>query len=582
MPAGRLDSWKEIAAYLGRSVRTVQRWEQQEALPVHRLQHDKQGSVYALTAELDAWWESRRVSLGGGETDAAAEGGAVEPAAESRPAPTGVAPDTRVPRRRIPRVALIALGGAIAAGAAAAVLLLDRSADAAPPRLAVLPFANLTGDPAREFLSDGFTEAMIAELGRRRDLGVIARSSVLAYKTAPKPPRLVGQELGVDYVLEGSVREDGERLHVTAQLVGTRDQATLWSEVYHRPRGDLMAVESEVAARVADEIHLRLPPPPGERASPEAHVAYLRGRFHWNQRSADGFAQGLAFFQEAVAQDPRYARAWSGIADTHMLSATYGYAEQAEAAPRAREAAERALALDPSLGEAHASLALVRYYYDWDFAGAEREFRRAAELAPSYANARLWLGLLLFNQGRIEDARAVLRQGLDLDPVSVTLAANLAYCDLFAGEPAAALRQFEALRLGRPERHSLAIDSARAHLALGQHAQAIRLLEDDLANGREAHLLSLLAYAYASAGRRVDGETVRAELEARARTGPIDLSLLAIARTALGHDAEALDVLEQAVRERQGSVLTIKVDPELAALRPQPRFQALLKQIGLS
>jgi TolB-like protein/Tfp pilus assembly protein PilF len=578
VPAGRLDSWKEIAAYLGRSVRTVQRWEQQEALPVHRLQHDKQGSVYALTAELDAWWESRRVSLG-----AAAEA-EPEPAAGAVAAAEPVAAEQPVARsvRRIPRAALLGLGAAAVAALAAVVVLKGRSADAAPPRLAVLPFANLTGDPAREFLSDGFTEAMIAELGRRRDLGVIARSSVLAYKTAPRPPKLVGQELGVDYVLEGSVREDGARVHVTAQLVGTRDATTLWSEVYHRPRGDLMAVEAEVAARVADEIHLRLPPPPGERASPEAHVAYLRGRFHWNQRSAEGFAQGLAFFQEAVTQDPQYARAWSGIADTYMLSATYGYAKQADAAPRAREAAEKALALDPSLGEAHASLALVRYYYDWDFAGAEQEFRRAAELAPSYANARLWLGLLLFNQGRLEDARAVLRQGLDLDPASVTMAANLAYCDLFAGNAAAALQQFESLRQRHPERRSLATDTARAHLALGHHAEAIRLLEEAVTDAREPHLLALLAYAYASAGRKADGEAIRGELEAQTRRGPVDLSLVAIARTALGHDAAALDVLETAVQERQGSVLTIKVDPELAALRTEPRFQALLKKIGLS
>ncbi|MGE0452095.1 MAG: tetratricopeptide repeat protein [Vicinamibacteria bacterium] len=586
MPAERLDSWKEIAGYLGRSVRTVQRWERQEGLPVHRLQHDKQGSVYALPAELDAWWETRRVGLAAEPADAETDAGAPDgdaPGAETPDGPPRAPEQTpavargAVSGRR--RLAWIAAG--VLAAASAGFLLRGRLADAEPPRLAVLPFANLTGDAEREFLSDGLTDVMIAELGRRRDLGVIARSSVLAYKGAPRAASLVGRELGVDYVLEGSLQEAGEQVRVAVQLVRARDEVSLWAETYDRPRRDLLALESEVASRVADEIHLRLPPPAGTRTDPEAHLTYLRGRFEWNKRTQEGFSQGLAYFQEAVTRDPGYARAWSGLADSYVLMATYGHLSPADATPKAREAARKALALDDALGEAHASLALVHYFADWDFAAAERELRRASQLSPSYANAGLWLGLLYANQGRLPEARAVLRQALDLDPASAALQANVAYCDLFAGRAEPALRQLEELQRRHPARASLEVDRARALLALGRTSEAQGLLERALARGRDAHVLALLGYAYARAGRASDATLLLEELQALARAGPLDLSLLAIVRAGLGRDAEALDALEQAVDARQGSVLTLKVDPELASLRRQPRFQALVARVGL-
>jgi len=592
VPAERLDSWKEIAGYLGRSVRTVQRWERQEGLPVHRLQHDRQGSVYALPAELDAWWEARRVGL----DDERAEGDA-EPetatAAPERVAPEAAARVGALPgtggAQAVPAVQasggrrLSWLAAAALLAAALGVLLLSRvrQADAEPPRLAVLPFANLTGDPDREFLSDGLTDVMIAELGRRQDLSVIARSSVLAYKGAPRAASVVGRELGVDYVLEGSLQEAGEQIRIGVKLVRARDDVSLWAESYDRPRRDLLAVETEVAARIADEIHLRLPTPEAARADPEAHIAYLRGRHHWNQRSEEGFRQGLAYFQESVARDPGYARAWSGLADSYMLMATYGYLGATDAASRAREAAQRALSLDAGLGEAHASLALVLYYADWDLAGAEQEFRRAIQLSPSYAGARLWLGRLYANQGRIEEARAVLRQGLDVDPANVSLEANLAYCDLYAGRAEQALRQFEAAARRRPARFALAVDRARALLVLGRTAEALGLLEPALGGGRDPHVVTLLAYAYGRAGRTADAERLLRELESLAGSGSLDLSLLAIVRAALGREAEALDALEQAVEQRLGSALTMKVDPELASLRRQPRFQALIARVGL-
>ncbi|HET9315376.1 MAG TPA: tetratricopeptide repeat protein [Vicinamibacteria bacterium] len=562
MPEPRLDSWKEIAAHLGRSVRTVQRWERHEGLPVRRLQHDKQGSVYAIPAELDAWWEERRTRL-------ADEPGDDAPAAAAR-------------RRSLSW--LFGLGAALLIAGLLGTMI-GRPVTAAPRRLAVLPFANLTGDPEREFLSDGVTEMMIAELGRRRDLSVIGRSSVLAYKAAPRPASGVRRELGVDYVLEGSLREAGGALRVAVRLVDARDDTLLWNETYDRPAGDLLAIESEVAQRVADEIHLRLPAPPGERASPEAHVAYLRGRYHWNRRTADGFREGLAYFREAVTLDPAYARAWCGLADTYLLMATYGYGDltQAEAAARAREAARKALALDGSLGEAHASMGQVLRSHDWDFAGAERSFRRSIELAPSYANARLWLGLMLMNRGQLPEARAVLQAGLDVDPASTTLAVNLGYCDLYAGRAEEALRRFDSLRQRDRERPLAGVNLARALLVVGRADEAIRLVEPDRtgAHVAEPHLTALLAYAYARAGRRADAERMVDALESVSGAAAFDQSLLAVARAAIGRDAEALDALERAVAERQGSVLTMKMDPELASLRGQPRFEALLQKIGL-
>ncbi|HET6897356.1 MAG TPA: tetratricopeptide repeat protein, partial [Vicinamibacteria bacterium] len=423
----RLESWKEIAAYLGRSPRTVQRWERLEGLPVHRLVHDKLGSVYAYKTELDAWWESRRASLDTDPEEAPAA--APEPAPSEAPLPVPVPVENTRPRRStVPWI----LAGTLALGALALGAWLWRPATKTatrPSRLAVLPFANLTGDAQQEYLSDGLTEEMIAELGRLPELGVIARTSVMRFKSTSKGVVEIGRELRVDYVLEGSVRQADRRLRVTAQLIRVADEVHVWADSYDREGGDLIGVQRQIARRVAEETRLRTAPGPEPAVDHEAHLAHLRGRYNWNQRTEAGFKEGVLQFQRAIEKDPDWARPWSGLADSYMLMGNYGFLPVGEAAGKAKDAARRALALDPDLGEAHASLGLILASHDWDFAGAEREFRRALELNPSHASARLWYGLLLVDLRRVDEARDQFQRGIESDPLSDTLQGELADCD---------------------------------------------------------------------------------------------------------------------------------------------------------
>ncbi|MGH9637597.1 MAG: winged helix-turn-helix domain-containing protein, partial [Candidatus Angelobacter sp.] len=269
--------------------------------------------------------------------------------------------------------------------------------------VAVLPFQNLTGDAGQDYFSDGLTEEMIAELTRlnQNHLGVIARTSVMLYKQSPKPLDQIGRELGVQYVMEGSVRRDSGRVRITAELIQVKDQTHLWAREYDRELNNSLALQSEIAQEIGDEIQISLPDnngvkaanhpaPAHSTASYEAYDSYLKGRYFWNKRTTSGFLQAASYFQQAIAKDPGYASAYAGLADTFGLMSTWYAAPQQEFMPKAKAAALSALALDDSLAEAHASLALVAENYDYDWQTAEKEFRRAIQLNPDYATAHQW------------------------------------------------------------------------------------------------------------------------------------------------------------------------------------------------
>src|SRR2546429_412815 len=297
--------------------------------------------------------------------------------------------------------------------------------------LAVLPFENLTGDPRQEYLSDGLTEEMITQLGRMHPerLGVIARTSAMQYKNTQKGMDQIGRELGVAYVLEGSLRRAGDHVRVSAQLIQVRDQTHLWAESYERDLRDILALQNDVAQAIARQIEIKLTPQQQARMArarsidPRVYEFYSKGRYFWNKRSEEGYRRAIQYFQQAIARDSEYAPAYAGLADAYALLGSMPNVElpRSEAMPRARAAALKALELDDSLAEAHTSLAFVRMHFDWDWPGAEREFVRALQLNPGYATAHHWYAFWLIAQGRAEDALQEIRAAQRLDPLSLII-----------------------------------------------------------------------------------------------------------------------------------------------------------------
>ncbi len=329
----------------------------------------------------------------------------------------------------------------------------------APPHrivLAVLPFMNLTGDARQDYFSDGFTEEMIAQLGRLEPehLGVIARTSVMRYKNEQDQLQKIARELRADYVLEGSVRRDSGNVRITAQLIQTKDQTHIWARQYDRQLTSLLVVQGEIAQEIADEIQLTLGknklPGPAQQVvlSPKTYQAYdlyLKGRYFWNKRTPEGFRQAAEYFQQAIAEDPKYARSYAGLADTYSLMSTWFQVPQNRFMPQAEAAAVKALEIDPTLAEAHTSLALIAERYHYDRQTAEKEYRRAIELDPAYPVAHQWYAEFLALQGRFSEALNESERARQLDPLSLIIATDRAAILYYARQYDRAIEQFSAV-----------------------------------------------------------------------------------------------------------------------------------------
>ena len=420
----RLDSWKEIAAYLGRDVTTVQRWEKREAMPVHRHVHDKRGSVYALVPELDAWLQSRRQHLEDrrpGRQRArtrGARGSGIRPRPSNETAAAarldGAGRDWLSSACWLP---LISCPGAA-------------TGNAAQPKitsLAVLPLKNLSGDPAQEYLADGMTEALIARLSRMHDLRVISRTSVMRFKNPQLSVPEIAKILHVDAIVEGSVMRQGNRIRVTAQLIRGATDEHFWSETYDRELRDVFAVQSELAQAIAEKVqvtvtgaeHARLTA--ARPVAPEVYESYLKGRFAFNKsNSRAGVEESIAYFEHAIKMDPTFAPAYVGLAAaSNDLGTVFFGAPPDETRPKVISAARKALELDPDLAEAHVLLANV-LQEQWHWADAETEYRRALELNPNDADAHAGLALWLLCRGRTDEAVAWAQRGRELDPLAVS------------------------------------------------------------------------------------------------------------------------------------------------------------------
>jgi eukaryotic-like serine/threonine-protein kinase len=448
--------------------------------------------------------------------------------------------------------------------------------------LAVLPLQNLSGDPEQEYFADGLTEALISDLAKIRALKVISRTSAMRYKGTKESLPDIARALGVDAVVEGSVLRSGERVRITAQLIDAASDRHLWSESYERDVRDVLALQREVARAIAREVQVALTPE--EQAGlgktrpvdAEAYQLHLKGRYMWNKRSREGFDKALQLFQEAIDKDPAYAPAYSGLADTYGVLASVGYdvLPEHEAMPKARAAALRALDIDPNLAEAHASLAWVKHRYDWDWPAAEREFKLATSLNPGYATAHQWHSELLSTLGRHDEGLEVARRARDLDPLSLIINHNVARRLYFARRFDEAVAESKKTLEMDPQFRVARVMLGLEHAALGRFKEAAGEFEASGAG-------SLAGYAYGRSGRTAEALEVLSRLRTDAQSGHVPPTYFMFVHLGLGQKEEALAWLEKGFAARSDYMIYLGVDPILDPLRGEPRFQDLLRRVGL-
>lgn len=455
--------------------------------------------------------------------------------------------------------------------------------------LAVLPMENLSNDASQDYFADGVTDELISDLGQISALRVISRTSVMTYKHARKPLPQIARELDVDAVVEGSVLRAGSRVRITAQLIDASADRHLWSQSYEGELRDTLALQSTVARAIAEQIQIRLNPREraalagGKVVTPEAYVSYLKGRYFWNKRSADGLNAALAYFEQALDDDPAYARAYSGLADTYALLGDWQYAVMTprEALPRAKAAALKALELDDALGEAHNSLAFCLDGFDWAFEAAGREFERAIELNPGYATAHHWYSWHLALLHRYDEALAEMRRAASLDPLSLIINADLAELLALAHSYDESVRQSRKViemdpRFGLAHNHL-----GQAYLQQGRHDEAIAELRQAVElSGAAPTCVANLARAYVASGNRGEAKKLLDNLKQRAVAGSSHGSEIAVIYAALGDADQAMTWLEKGFEERfnPGVLLRPGFDP----LRSDPRFQDLVRRVGLA
>ncbi len=483
--------------------------------------------------------------------------------------------------------AALAAGGLVLAALLALVtwFTLFRGRGEAIDSVAVLPFVNVSADPNTEYLSDGITEG----LSRLPNLRVISRSSAFRYKGRDVDPRAPARELSVHAVLTGRVVQRGDSLSVGAELVDTRDDRQLWGEQYNRKLADIMTVQEDISREISEKLRLRLT---GEEKTRmvkrpteniEAYQLYLKGRYYWNKRTENGFRKAIEYFNQATEKDRNYALAHAGLADSYILLGEYSLLPAKEAYPKAREAATKALELDDTLGEAHTSLATVKADYDWDWPGAEREFRRAIELNPGYATAHQWYGQMLSNLGRYEEALAEIKQAQQLDPVSLIINTVTGGYLLRAGRDELAIEQL---------RKTLEIDPnfARAHWILGWASLRKGAFGEAIAEFQRAITLSPniteyrggLGHAYGRAGKSAEARKLLSELKELSRRRYVSWLDFATIYAGLGEKDQAFAFLEKAYEQHDARLVWVKGYPLLDPLRTDPRFADLLRRIGLS
>jgi serine/threonine protein kinase/Flp pilus assembly protein TadD len=451
--------------------------------------------------------------------------------------------------------------------------------------IAILPFQNLSSDPEQEYFCDGMAEELISALAQIPGLHVAARTSAFQFKGRSEDVRRIGESLNVDTVLEGSVRRSGNRLRLTAQLVSAADGYHLWSERFEREMRDVFALQDEIGAAIVEALEIALAggaaqTRPRRPADLEAYDLYLRGRHHLYQRRPDLLPRAIECFEKAIAAEPTFALAYAGLAECYtVLAVPLASRPPAELFPKARANAEKALALDPTAGEAHASLGLVRFWFELDLRGAEAELRRAIELAPSYAIARIWLAQVLACLGRHEEAATHAARAQEVDPLS-PLVHSLAGIVAYWGRDYQGALENARKALAIEPAFTLA-PSGLALMALGRQKEAIDELRRIASiSSKASFTLALLGWGLGVAGHREEARQLASELEARSRRELVPPTFIEWVYIGLDDHQAAFDWLERAYRQR-GFLVNLAVDPAYDRIRQDPRFGDLLRRLGL-
>ena len=511
---------------------------------------------------------------------------ATEPGSKLQGSGVAVAPKRRHwPTRRV----IVAL--ALVLSLPILSVWLSRSWGRPPTRirsLAVLPLDNLSGDASQNYFADGMTDELITDLAQIGALRVISRTSVMAYKGAHKPLPQIARELNVDAVVEGTVLRSGDQVRITAQLIEAATDKHLWSQSYEGEVRDTLALQNRVAKAVADQIRINLTPQ--EQAAlkdvkvvnPEAYESYLKGRYFWNKRTADGLRAALAYFNQAIEEDPKYARAYSGLADTYALLGDWQYAVMTpkEAFPKAKAAAIKALELDSTLGEAHNSLAFVLDGFDWEFEAAGKEFQRAIELNPGYATAHHWYAWHLSLLGRYDEAIAEMRKAQNLDPLSLIINADLAEILVLAHAYDESIQQSRKTIEMDPNFALAHNQLAQAYLQKHIYDEAVAELQNAVQlSGNSPTCIANLARAYVASGKRSEAVKLLNDLKKRSTSGYSYASEIAMIYLSLGDTDQAMNWLEKGYDERFNPGVLLR--PGFDSLRSDSRFQGLLRRIGL-
>jgi TolB-like protein/tetratricopeptide (TPR) repeat protein len=603
----KLVSWKEIAVHLGREIRTVQRWEKTEGLPVRRHEHQKRSTVYAYAIELDEWFKKRQPA-DDPEADAAfvPEPDVADVSTDSDNGnaslsahPSFAAADHLAgSRARVPASSTWKqLAKALAAVAAILIIAYAVFRWIQPNaflqkkvRLVVIPFTNLSRDPTQDYFSAGLTDEMITRLGSLdpQHLGVIAAASSSAL--AGKPIAEIGHALDVQYALEGSVRREGSRVRIDVQLIQVSDQTHLWAASYDRDLDDILRVQDDVGAAVASQIPVALNPPNSRAAfavtrrtvNPEAYDAYLRGRFYWTNRG--DLHKSIDAYQQAIQKDPQYALAYAGLASSYALlgQVPYDDLKPSDAKPKAREAAERALQLYPELAEAHAVLGNVAFSYDWNFEKAEQEFQQAIALGPNNPTSHHWFSHYCIVRNRLLQALEENSRTLELDPVSPlfnTTRAEIKYnmkdYDGAIEQGRRTIDQYPTYPLAYIWLGSAYRQKKMYREALDSFSQGRRL------SGDHPAMIALYGHALAVSGDTTGAGKALADLQHVAQSRYVSSLYFAAIYTGLGERATALDWLDRAYNERNDRLVYLGLDPIADPLRSEPRFTELLHKIGI-
>jgi TolB-like protein/Tfp pilus assembly protein PilF len=594
----RLESWGEIAAYLRREIRTVQRWEKYQGLPIRRLTIGKLGSVYAYRSELDKWYRERQPQAEA-EIEACGKESVCE-VLEPEPQPVSVPPAAEENKGDIKRKRwskqrwVIGVAVILFATAGVAYLAIPHSPvkvvrTPARTRLFVRPFTNSGGDSQQNEFIAGLTDETITQLGQidPSRLGVIAPTS--ARLLAAKPIEELGHLLKVAYVLEGSVRRSGNQVRIDAQLISVDDQTPIWSKSYTNDLSDILQVQDQVAMAITKEIQAKIPAiglelssgRPVNRVNPAAYDAYLRGRLFWTNRD---LPRSIDAFQQALREDPRYSLARTGLASAYLLSGQVPNDAMPpnQAMPKARDNARQAIEEDPSIAEAHCVLANISANYDWDFPAAEREYLSAIKLDANNPTAHEWYGHYLITRNRLAEAQAETSLALDLDPVSPLLNSARAETFFYARDYDNAIAQarrtleqypnnlYASFWLASAEREKRMFSEA-----VSGFAQLSKTMADNPA------MLMAYGHALAVSGDQARAQRVLSDLKHLAQRRYVPAVYFAVMYVGLGEKDTAFTWFDKAFRERNDRLAYMAVDPLSDPVRSDPRFQKLLARIGL-